>query len=342
MGSALDEVERAPAGTAVHESQQVNLDRRQVCGNLYRAICRKTGVTRDPTGVVKSDLEGEIEALRLYEGLIREHPDWNSEQIDDALVSSIFTPKRRARMESAFKWVLHTILQVIHQEPAFSSSEKKAIRQRLKKTQLQLPPPAALYEDEPDLFTKNDVFYERTVGGEMRLRVGGAFLFSSKSWFNLIFTFAHELAHSIDPCEIRSVQLSFPAYDRLSACFAQSGWIAMRRDRRECEVNDQLSETFADYIAVKVVAIALRTFATEFRGPQLMGAVINSVRDLCEQDQSLDEVDTTDHPSPEIRIERLFGENPDIRAVLGCGPVPVSASKPEYCGFDWNFVRKTR
>ena len=163
----------------------------------------------------------------------------------------------------------------------------------------------------------------------MRLRVGGAYIFIAKSWFNLVFTLAHELAHSIDPCEMRSIRLSFPAYDRLTACFLQNGMIKTFKIRKECGQNDQLAETFADWIAVEVTAEALATFSTEFRGPQVINAARNSVRDLCDQDDD-DELDMFLHPSPRIRIEKIFGSNSKIRNLLGCHP---TLFKPSECSF---------
>ncbi len=266
------------------------------------------------------------------------------------LVKEIFTPTRRARVESAYQWVKRTMEEFINRQPheTFSAQEKKQLKARLRKTKLELPPPVSVYADEPDLFTKNDVFYERLANGDMRMRVGGAYLLSAKSWFNLVFTLAHEFAHSIDPCELRAADLSIPAYDRIYACFLQNGLIAARKTRQECGENDQLSETFADWMAVQVVAEALSHFSTEFHGNQLANAATNSVRDLCEQGESPSELNLDLHPSPEIRIDRIFGHNPRIREVLGCGPVTPSARAPasaglidssyEYCGF--GFVPK--
>ncbi len=322
----------------------------RLCDQLYKTVCQKRGVTHDPTGVVRPDMDGEIRALRTYEEIIHLHPDWTSEQVDEQLVKEIFTPTRRARVESAYQWVKRTMEEFINRQPheTFSAQEKKQLKARLRKTKLELPPPVSVYADEPDLFTKNDVFYERLANGDMRMRVGGAYLLSAKSWFNLVFTLAHEFAHSIDPCELRAADLSIPAYDRIYACFLQNGLIAARKTRQECGENDQLSETFADWMAVQVVAEALSHFSTEFHGNQLANAATNSVRDLCEQGESPSELNLDLHPSPEIRIDRIFGHNPRIREVLGCGPVTPSARAPasaglidssyEYCGF--GFVPK--
>lgn len=315
------------------------------CTHMYRSICQKRGDTHDPTGLVKPDVDGELQALREYERIIHEHPDWDSDRVDQELVATIYTEKRRERLRSAYQWVQSALEVFVNRQPeeVFTASEKRKLLARLRKTELQLPPPVSIYADEPDLFTKNDVVYERTNGGVMRMRVGGAYVLTAKSWFNLVFTMAHELGHAIDPCELRAARVSIPAYDRLSACFMAHGLVAQRNTRRECGDNDQLSETFADWIAVQISSEALYNFSTEFHGAQLADAAMNAVRDLCEQD---DEVDSSAHdpsafevhPSPEIRIDRIFARNPMIREVLGCGPVPKDNGPytSEYCNFEFN------
>jgi hypothetical protein len=102
------------------------------------------------------------------------------------------------------------------------------------------------------------VYYERFADGRMRLRVGGAYLLSAKSWFNLVFTLAHELGHAIDPCELRVARLPLPAYDRLGACLLADGLVASRETRAECGQDDQLSEAFSDWLAVQVTADVLK------------------------------------------------------------------------------------
>ncbi len=214
----------------------------------------------------------------------------------------------------------------------FSQHEKQTLKKRIYKVKLELPPPATVYSDEPDLFTKNDLYYERISSGSLRLRVGGAYLFTVQSWFNRVFTLAHELAHSIDPCELRNIHFSLPAYDRLSACLMSQKIISVTKNRSECAENDQLSETFADWIAVQITSKALKKFATEFDHEQILHAVTNSVKDLCEQEEFLNEMDNTLHPRPEIRIEKVFGLNPIIQEILGCQP---STSAEVYCDFNW-------
>ncbi len=326
---------RDPASAAKNpDDRSTILESLSACQNLYQTVCLKKGITRDPTGSVRPDIDGEREALRLYEDIIQKHPDWTSAQVDEELIKQIYTPRRRARIESAYKWVEYTIERWIDRQPkdVLDPLEKKLLKQRVRKTPLEPPPPADVYADEPELLTKNDVFYERLTDGKTRLRIGGAYFFTSKSWFNLVFTMAHELAHAIDPCELRNLQVSLPAYDRLKACFMKSGLIAARNDRSECGRNDQLSETFADWVAGQITAEALKSFALEFRGQALLDAATNATRDLCEQDDGATESDTEFHPAPEIRIDRIFGRNPTVRKILGCKPPEPGSA--EYCTFE--------
>ncbi|MCM2323658.1 MAG: hypothetical protein NDJ90_10400 [Oligoflexia bacterium] len=328
----LERADRLPASPRSAQSKLIDS-----CHDIHKVVCQRKGRTRDPTGIVYTDLEGELMALRAYEEIIRAHPDWTVEQIDEELTRTIYTPVVRRRAQAAFRWVQRSLEQIIERQPlrVFPREEKRWLQKRLRETQLELPPPASLYADEPSLFTKNDVYYERLRDGRKRLRVGGAYLLAAKSWFNLIFTMAHELAHAIDPCEVRSElqerPLEFAAYGRLSACFLRNELIDAESARRECGPNDQLAETFADWLAARVSAQALANFATEFHGPALTQAITNSVRDLCEQDDPQDELDTRFHPAPEARIDRIFGRNPRIRALLGCGP---PARLEEYCAFN--------
>ena len=304
-----------------------------ICQNFYQSICKRTGLITDPTGTVHTDIADEKSVLALYQEIIRENPEWSSDQVDDELVGKIYTSERRQKFEETFRWVQDAIERLIESQPSvtFTSQEKLQLIHRVKKTQLELPPPASVYADEPDLLTKTDVFYERVMGGTQRLRVGGAFFYSSKSVFNLVFTIAHELAHSIDPCEARNARLSFPSYDRIKGCFLRNGFIATRKTRSECGKNDQLSEIFADWIAVQITVDAIAVLGAQFTAEQKLNAAMNSVRDLCDEEDSSVELDFEFHPRPEVRINQIFGMNPAVRNIVGCQPV---AEAPPYCSFE--------
>lgn len=302
------------------------------CQNMYMWVCDRKDETPDPTGTVRADLVGERQALQIYKQIIKDHKNWNLDQIDQELINQIYTPKRRIRVESAYRWAKRAVETFFDKQSVFTLQQKAQIKTLIHNVELQLPPPASTYADEPDLFTKDEAYYERTHDGKVRLRVGGAYLLIAKSWFNLLFTLAHEIAHSIDPCELKHYGLNFPAYDRLKSCFIRNGLIGHLKIRSECGPHDQLSETFADWIAVQVTSEYLKVFATEFQGEQVLNAARNSVRDLCHQDDETMEIDLEFHPSPEVRIEKIFGHHPDIRYQLGCEPIDNSQSN--YCTFE--------
>lgn len=308
------------------------------CYNLYFSICKSSDsgfkIEADPTGEVRPDADSELMALRMREQISLQHPDWNRSQVEDALAEAIYTKERRKQITSTYHWVHHLLKEFIQKQPPqiFNENEKRVLLRRLKKTELQLPPPATLYANEPGLLTRNDVFYEHLPDGTQRMRIGGAYLLGARSRFNQIFTIAHEFAHSIDPCELRIAGIAMPAYDRITACFLRNGLIATRKTRSECGNADQLSETFADWMATQVSVLALSNFATEFLGPQLRAPAANSVRDLCEPDNERDELDTEHHPPPLVRINAIFGRHPEIRKIMGC-PVAMDPLDPEYCDF---------
>lgn len=298
------------------------------CQDLYSWICHQKDETNDLTGTVNSDIVGEKQAAGIYQKLVKQHPDWTVETIDEVLVKEIYTDKRRARVKSAFQWTKQSLKEFFNKQEGFSLREKTKIMALLNQVELQLPPPASIYNDEPDLFTKGEVYYERTQDGKLRLRVGGAYLLTVKSWFNLVFTLAHELAHAVDPCEIHHYNYSFSAYKKLTSCFIRNGMVEASRNRTECGAHDQLSESFADWIAAHVIANTLRFYSTEFSEDQILNAARNSIRDLCSQDDDASELDIELHPSPKVRIGKIFGQNPEVRYQLGC------TEFTSYCTFE--------
>ncbi len=292
------------------------------CTQIHEFLCGELRRSTDSGVRVMDDLLAEKKARELAQKIREENPDLTPEQLNNKLVEAIYTPERRGRVLTVYRRVKRDMSRFIslQSDRVFSKREKNLLLARIERVSLELPPPAKMYADEPELFLKSDVFYEREIGNRLRLRIGGAFLLGVESNFNLTFTLAHELAHAIDPCEIRSAHFSIPAYDRLKACFMKQGLIDIRRSRQECVKEDQLSETFADWFAVQITADALADHAAT-RQPAdetLNTAIVDSVRDLCEDPSSDLIADTEHHPSPRVRIERIFGENPTIQALLGC------------------------
>jgi hypothetical protein len=317
------------------EEERLARERRfanRYCEDAYAVTCaRPTRATVDPTGKVDLQITGEVRALRVLRKIIATHPEWGSKQIEEELVSQIYTDKRTNRIDAAYRWVKEQLIAVINRQSdgVFSQAEKKTLLERIERVALDMPPPASKYSDAPDIFTKNAIYYERTPEGVIRLRVGGAYLMNISSWFNLVFTMAHEFAHAIDPCELSAARALPESYGRLISCFIKAGWVDPARS--SCKGNEQVSETFADWLAAEAVSSALLGTAKEYGLRDRVNAAVNSVRDLCEEPVTVDVLSDYNHPLPEIRIRGVFGGNPRIRKALQCAPSRKESAK--YCEF---------
>lgn len=323
----------APLTTlAPHELEQ--RIRVSPCVDLHSYVCALARA-EDPTGDVRRDSEGEVEALRIYENIIRTHPRLSPERVDELLVQKIYTLDRTRRIRTLFSKVKEHLQKFIDSQPfqALSEIEKQILRGRIDRVKLELPPPASVYSDEPDLFTRNDVYYERTSDGDIRIRIGGALLFTVRSKFNLAFTLSHELAHAIDPCEMRADKIDIVSYHGLAECFGAP----IETLPSECSAHGKLSEIFADWVATHVVAEILSEAAPGFTPTQVRSAVYNTVRDLCrDEDDDISDVEAglaSSHPSVSFRVNRIFGQHPQIRKLLGCRDAagPTLPGVPSYC-----------
>ncbi len=320
----------APTAPAPGEPVPEPRLRVNACRDLYSYICA-SGRQGDPTGTVKRDEEGEVEALRIYEDIIHKNPRLSIEKIDEILVKRIYTPARTKRVRETFERARTRLLHFIDYQPfqSLSQEQKNRLRKRVNSVELQLPPPASIYADEPDLFTRNDVYFERTNTDHVRIRVGGALLFTVQSSFNLAFTLAHELAHSIDPCELRSAGIEVDSYGPVTGCL-----VGNQSLDAACSAEGHLAEAFADWVATHIVADILTEKSASYTSTQLRSALYNTVRDLCQEGEEFAtgaEIGlAASHPSNEDRVNKIFALHPAIRHVLGCkdemGPARDSAS----------------
>lgn len=317
------EPDRDPSANPINYLRK-NLDSsgtvESLCHHFYQSVCQGKEIVLDPTGSVQSDIKGEVEALRLYEKIIHEHPTWNNEQVDEELVTRIYTPKRKKILLDTYEWIRKRMVKFIEKQSSNSISEeaKKELIRRINNIKLELPPPASIYSNEPDLFTKNDVYYENFTGERRVIRVGGAYLLTAKSWFNRVFTLAHEMSHAIDPCELQMAQIQVSGYQKLLDCFQNDKGIQFGNLSSGCSKNNFVGELFSDWLATRMTVQALEMYASKFRNKEdLINSVINSVKDLCGQ-ESLLTGDSETHPDPKVRVEKIFGVNPDLRNLLGC------------------------
>lgn len=299
------------------------------CSDPHTITCNSKFPSYDPTGQVRSDVAGEIRALRYMRDIIHKNPGWTSEQVQESLIQSIYTDTRRKVVEDGFVWVLQNMQALIKEQPSsiFSDEEKQALLERLSQTQLDLPPTAS-YADAPDLVTKNTVYYERIRQEIFRLRLGGAYLLNTTSWYNVIFTLGHELAHAIDPCESATAHFRPKIYDNLISCFVDAGWV--ESTRTVCGPDEQVSEVFADWIASELVSRSLREKGKAYSADDKVRSAVNATHDLCAQTGAGDTLNANLHQQPEIRIGGILGKNPTLRKTLEC---EVPTAKPRYCTF---------
>jgi len=317
---------------APHELE--NRMRINPCNDLHSYVCTLASA-EDPTGDVRRDAEGEVDVLRIYENIIRTNKRLSPQKVDEILVRKIYTPERTKRIRALFDRVRSALLKFIDSQPfqALTEADKDILRRRVEQVRLELPPPASVYADEPDLFTRNDVYYERTSEGIVRIRIGGALLFTVRSEFNLAFTLAHELGHAIDPCELRSDKIDILSYRGLAECFGAP----MDTIASECSAHGKLSEIFADWVATHVVAEILSVAASKFTPIQMRSAVYNTVRDLCrdEYDETADVEAglSSSHPNVAYRVNRIFAQHPTVRKLLACRDTngPELPGVPSYC-----------
>lgn len=285
------------------------------CENPYQVTCASSWPSIDPSGRVYPEVRGEVRALRLMRQVIHEQPELTSDQVQDELASRIYTETRRNRALQVFNWVKSRLKQWIHQQP-FEPYEREALTFRVDRVVLELPPPARVYGSAVDLVTKNAVYYERTAEGILRLRVGGAYLMNTTSWYNIAYTFAHELAHAIDPCELEIAQLKPKSYQNLTQCFVDRGWV--EANKIECGGIEQISEAFADWLATEIFQFALSEWTTEYSDQEKLSAIINATRDLCEQSLEGTALIYNYHRPPEVRIGEIFALHPKLRDQLNC------------------------
>jgi hypothetical protein len=322
-----------PGETSFKDPSKETTKFEMLCRNFYQMVCDDSKVVTDPTGSVHPDIKGEVEALRLYEMILHEHPNWSNEEVDAELVNRIYTPKRRKMLEDIYQWVQTRMIRFIEKQPKanFPSELKMDLVERIKSIKLEIPPPASLYANEPDLFTKNDVYYEGISKERRVIRVGGAYLLSAKSWFNRVFTLAHELSHVIDPCELTKQLYQMQGYQRLLSCFKETRLITKEQFEDNCRSNQFVGELFADWLATQIAIQALELYSTKFKdNEQIANSVINSVKDLCHQESWLiDEANS--HPPSKDRIEKIFGQHPSLQLLLGCSGDNI---KHHYCSFE--------
>jgi hypothetical protein len=168
---------------------------------------------------------------------------------------------------------------------------------------------------------------------------------NNQSEFQIAHTIAHELAHSIDPCNI---VLGHPdlAYDykstttreKMEADFPFPNLLNCLRDEKSIHArpappddepladnqllfcyDDQIGESFADWIATETTPEYMTNNHPKLTQKQMQLGYANIFRRNCENEANLKAKDTKDvHPWLEDRINKLILTQPQIRKQMGC------------------------
>lgn len=300
------------------------------CPLRFESICSKK-FRPDPTGRIVQDSAAELAALRLYRKILHSNPGLSMHEVDALYVEQAYSPKARKRLEDIFSWVQKTFLTLIESnlKQILPPSQIDLLTRRIQSVELQLPPPAEVYEDERDLFTRPVVLYKPS-GTRPRIRVGGAYPIHLLSFYNIVFTLGHELAHSIDPCELALVDAQ-PYFNRVSECFIQAKWLA-DDSHKQCGVGSHLAEVYADFWATHLTAIALNQFGGEYSDNKKLAAMKNSIGDLCGLVDEQFELDFSNHPPPITRVGKIFIAHPTLPTFLSC------ATTQAFCSLDGRFI----
>lgn len=289
-----------------------------LCSNPFLVTCNQPLPHSDHTGYVRPHIDGEVLAYRQLRKIISQHKDWTVSEVEEELANHLYTEDRRERMLVMFQTTQNAIKKLISEEWSqhLSEEEVKILLSRINSVILETPPPASLYSDSPEVITKNSMYYERTREGVLKIRYGGAFLLNITSWYNIVFSLAHELAHAIDPCELNVTKARPVSYQGLTACFLNNGWLAEHETL--CDPNDKLSEVFADWVATEVMATVLPDQIENLTPKAIAKGAINMTRDLCKRSDSVDRFVFHHHPRPDLRINEIIWTQNRFRRALGC------------------------
>ncbi|MCM0606375.1 MAG: hypothetical protein KA715_09825 [Xanthomonadaceae bacterium] len=291
------------------------------CRKLYDEICYKPN-KKDPTGRSALTPESEAKVLRMFEELVRAHPQETPDKIDERLVKKIYTKERTQTLHRLFTRTKQLLVKMILKLTGKNQEAGDFYRARLDKIKLELPPPATLYSDERAILTGDDALFYEVGDVPSKIRIGGALVSTIDSQFNLIQTLAHELAHALSPCSISKSNISWAFYTRALKCLGYT----KEKVLIECSHPGKMNEIIADWFAAGVVAEIIHDEMNSFNYDEKRAAIKNSVRDLCDYG-----TDTTPdpkhdwskaHPSGIERINGIFAQNPRIQSTLQCLPRP--------------------
>ncbi len=190
----------------------------------------------------------------------------------------------------------------------------------------------------------------------------------SSSDFTLAMIVAHELAHSIDPCNLSNslnkimgnseVEGSVDVLDQQSpyanviSCLRDKASIGAKNFAeppvQESQSNtygdpsppskettrvsfcdlDQIGESFSDWVGAEILPEYIRA-QHKLTKNQYINGYANAFRPLCKSFTDVDMV--TEHPRSQERIDKIIISNPKVRKDMGCPP----EGKFVYCSFSY-------
>ncbi len=177
------------------------------------------------------------------------------------------------------------------------------------------------------------------------------------SKYQLVSIFAHELAHSIDPCRLHrdlsdtkindkntsDLEKDFPfkvlkCLRSEESVFAyETESLGLSEEEKEipkfCHQTDQINESFCDWMGAEILYRYLKTDLSKNTKQHHYDGVASIWRYLCEGEKGLGastpgQAQKTGHPATVDRLNRIFLAHPGIRREVGCKPLD---SGVEYC-----------
>ena len=161
--------------------------------------------------------------------------------------------------------------------------------------------------------------------GLNKIAICPQYILNSDSEFNLVHTVAHEIAHSIDPCQLfQNNGINPDLYRGPLKCMQQKGFIL--NGEENCDKNTY--EGFCDFIASKVMPIYFSNSRhPNFTPLDFQNGYANSIKNLItKNDLNSEGTDHKDlHPSVQKRYQILM-QTPSIRRQMGCEDIQSESS----------------
>lgn len=190
-------------------------------------------------------------------------------------------------------------------------------------------------------------------------------LLNNSSVFSIVYILAHEISHSIDPCNISlstsnsridykgtyqfEMDNEFPIQNLISCLRSENSIQAMPNRAKDqplnlpkydyCNFNanetpgyqeDQIGESFSDWMAVNTLVEFMKDYESSGATINWKNGILNTFKPICKNQTTyfLKNHYESAHPSTLNRINKLLLPHPFIQDKLGCKP---GVTKSIYC-----------